>query len=184
MGNTVRDLNKRYRKELARQVEEILESGGDLQAFGRWLHNHYLTGLKGKQLASFDAFMKSSALALDMIADWQTDCSNAASRVELLDHVLNFYSAEDFDEPEHFNEKGEPISYDEPGFDEHGKPIPAHVLWRRWAVDEIVLRGADPRKLIGHRPEVDQITVVNRAQEELRLIKERAGSEDHRDDGP
>ena len=131
--------DRRYREGLARDVDGILkdEAQGEKQAFADWLRTLYLGGLDGERLDDFDAFMKSP-LALDMIADWQHECDDRAARIELLDHILSLYSAEDFDEPEHYNEHGDAIlpygASDDKHYDEHGNPIRPYIpLWDRRA---------------------------------------------------
>ena len=135
--------HRQYHENLGRNVDKILaeEAQGNKEAFADWLHTFYLSGLEGERLDDFDAFMKSP-LALDMIADWQHECDGTASRVELLDHIHTMYSAEDFDEPEHYNEQGEPIlpygESDDKHYDEHGKPIRPYIIssQRRVALGE------------------------------------------------
>jgi hypothetical protein len=123
----------RLKAQLLDDVKEILaeEAAGNEDAFVDWLHSFYVGGLEGEKLVDFDLF-EQSPLALDMIADWKSDCSNDDERLDLLDHIALRYAAEDFDEPEHFNSVGEPIlPYGEPGdehFDKDGKPIDPYVL--------------------------------------------------------
>ena len=129
---TANDQAERLLEELGKDVDRILaeEAQENKEAFADWLHTLYLGGLDGERLDDFDAFMKSP-LVLDMIADWQHECTDRASRIELLDHIHTMYTADDFDESEHYNERGQPIlpygESDDKHCDEHGNAIPPYV---------------------------------------------------------
>ena len=120
-------------KKLGKNVDELLaeEACGKEDAFADWLHTLYLGGLGGEKLSDFNEFIEYP-LAGDMIADWKYECSTRDERVELLDHILGLYRADDFDEQEHFDENGNAILvYGEPGdvhYDKDGKPIVPYVL--------------------------------------------------------
>jgi hypothetical protein len=129
LSKQIQKLNENIRKDVDKILAE--EAKGEEDAFADWLHIVYLGGLDGEKLVDFEEF-KESPLAADMIADWKYDCTSHADRVELLNHILGRYAAEDFEEQEHFDKDGHAIlCYGEPDeehFDKDGKPIAPYVL--------------------------------------------------------
>jgi len=138
---SLKDERKHMQKEITELIEptvdEIIQSEdqGNQQAFADWHHDLYITGLGGEWLAN-SSYLLKSPLALDMIADWKHECDDRAERIKLVDHILSHYTAEDFDEPEHYNAQGQPIlpcgEPDEAHYDKGGNPVTPYVpSWER-----------------------------------------------------